>query len=234
MKIESNEVHLYTIAFDDTKAAPDCTDILIQDEIQRGQRFVKEIDQKRFYTCYTLLRKIVARYLNINPIDIIFEKNEYGKPLILPSQNPLNIQFNISHSKHNLLFGFCLDHQIGVDIEETDRSLNVNDLAKQVFSKQDLTVFMQLSEQDKILGFFNAWTRKEAFIKAIGMGMYFPLKNFSVSFAPGQPERLLDLQDTRYQKEDWVLKHFDISETVIAAVAIDTIQPIYTIQQAPL
>lgn len=224
MKIEKNEVHLYHFAFDDTADLPNYQSILSPGEIQRGERYIREIDKKRFYTCYTLLRKTLADYLSINPIDIQFHKNQYGKPFILKSQNPLNLQFNISHSKNNLFFGLCLDHNIGVDIEETDRTLNVNDLAKQVLSDDELRIFSQLSDQDRITGFFNAWTRKEAFLKAIGMGMYFPLKNFSVSFVPNESEQLLNIQDDRYDKTVWTLKHFDISNTVIAAVAVDILK----------
>ena len=231
MKLAPSEVHLYHFVFDPIAPLLDDPAILPPEDIQRGKRFVKEVDQKRFYTCYRLLRKILGNYLEINPIDIIFENNQYGKPAILSSQNPRNLQFNISHSKHHLFFGFCLDYAIGVDIEETDRKLNVNDLAKQVLSEQELDIFMRLPEEDKIIGFFNAWTRKEAFVKAIGMGLHFPLKKFSVTFTPDQAETLLDIQDDRYKKEAWSLKHFDISETVIAAVAIDNLDPIYKIQQ---
>ena len=221
MKIKPNEAHLYHFAFDETATLPDYQVILPPNEIERGERYVREIDRKRFYTCYTLLRKILADYLTIDPIDIQFHKNQYGKPFILKSQNPLNLQFNISHSKNNLFFGFCLEHSIGVDIEETDRQTNVNDLAKQVLSDDELKVFSQLSDQDKTIGFFNAWTRKEAFLKAIGMGMHFPMKNFSVSFTPQEPAQVLTIDDHRFQKEDnWLLKHIDISDTTIAAVAI--------------
>ncbi len=232
MKMTANEVHLYHFAFDETQEPPPYQSLLSSHELERGARFIREIDRKRFYTCYSKLRNILGKYLNINSQDIQFEKNNYGKPFVNTSQNPHNLQFNISHSKHHLLFGFCLNTPIGVDIEETDRSLNVNELAKQILSDDELTIFSQLSEPDKIIGFFNAWTRKEAFIKAIGMGMHFPLKNFSVVFSPNQAEQLLDIQDKRYQKEEWALKHFNITETAIAAVAINTINAGYKIHKS--
>ena len=227
MKIKLNEIHLYHFSFNETDVLPDYASILPLHEIQRGERFIRETDRKRFYTCYSFLRKILGDYLNIFPQDIQLEKNDYGKPFIKKSQNPNNIQFNLSHSKNNLFFGFCLNNNIGVDIEETDRSINVNDLAKQIFSESDLKSFMQLSDENKLIGFFNAWTCKEAFIKAIGMGMHFPLKNFSVSFTPNQATQLLDIQDERYHKKDWALKQFNITDTVIAAVAIDNVNVVY-------
>jgi len=88
------------------------------------------------------------------------------------------------------------------------------------FSNQELLELAALSEKEFPEGFYNAWTRKEAFIKAVGHGLSFPLKEFTVSLSPGKPAELLETAFDRDEKPFWTMKSLEVHPNYHAAFAI--------------
>lgn len=215
ISIHKDEIHLYYFQFDESSADINrYNSLLSAKEIERANRFIHESDQKRFRYCHGLLRHLLSLYTLIPAEEMTFIENSYGKPSLL--NHPL--QFNLSHAQHHLLFGFCLNAEIGVDIEETDRQSDYNLLSSHVFSELERKIFNHLPDTVKSTAFYNAWTRKEAFIKAIGMGLSFSLQNISVSMAPEQPAEILEIKSDLFNKNDWSIHNLEYADNTKSAM----------------
>ena len=162
--------------------------LLSPDEKKRAQKFRFTKDSRNFIAARGILRTILGKYLEINPTEISFQYNEFGKPGMA---NNIPFHFNISHSQNIALFAFTNKFDIGVDVEFVNPNIEVKDIATNFFSANEVKKLLLLPEKQQRLGFFNCWTRKEAFIKAVGEGLSFPLNQFEVSLEPDKPARLL-------------------------------------------
>ena len=162
--------------------------LLSPDEKNRAQKFRFAKDSRNFIAARGILRSLIGKYLEINPAEISFQYSKFGKPGIA---NNNSLQFNISHSQNIALFAFTKKFNIGVDVEFVNPNIEVKDIAAKFFSTNEIMNLLALPEQQQALGFFNCWTRKEAFIKAVGEGLSFPLDKFEVSLEPGKPAKLL-------------------------------------------
>jgi 4'-phosphopantetheinyl transferase len=100
------------------------------------------------------------------------------------------------------VFALTRSGRIGVDVERMDRNITDRDeIAAGFFSPMEAAVYRALPGEDRVEGFFNCWTRKESFIKAIGDGLTCPLDSFQVTLRPGDQAQLLSVRNGR--AEDW-------------------------------
>lgn len=153
--------------------------VLSIDEMKRAERFLFPIHKKRFIAARYALRKILSHYLNVAAPEVLFQYNKYQKPeLYSPKEPPLF--FNLSHSDDVALLAFRLHHPIGIDIEQCKPEINLK-LADRYFSTAENKDFQQLHDAEKVPAFYRVWTKKEAFIKAVGKGLTIPLNSFTVS-----------------------------------------------------
>ncbi len=115
---------------------------------------------------------------------------------------------------------FTRSAAIGVDVEYQEREINYLELAKRFFSIQEFQILGQLSPEQLKQGFFQVWTGKEAFIKAVGQGLYFPLDQFVVNADPKNKQELLDIVHPDYSIKDWQLQgiyhHPDYAYSVVS------------------
>lgn len=150
--------------------------ILNADEKARGDRFYFSRHKRRFTTARTTLRIILARYLNTSPERLEFTYNEYGKPAVINSQK---LQFNISHTGDLAMLAVGKGYPLGVDIEQYS-ARPYDGIAKSLFSERELAEFTKMPPMLKATVFFHVWSQKEAFIKACGLGLSYPTKEFNV------------------------------------------------------
>jgi len=158
--------------------------LLSPDESMRAERFHFEEDRKRFIACHGILRTILGRYLNVDPSRLQFCNGKNGKPSLVDTLGSESIRFNSSKSNGVALFAFTRGREIGVDIEHIRDIPEMEQIAERFFSVKENAAFHTLPQSKKKEAFFNCWTRKEAFIKAIGEGLYCHLDKFDVSLAP--------------------------------------------------
>jgi 4'-phosphopantetheinyl transferase len=158
--------------------------ILSADEIKRAKRFHFPRHRNQFILTHGLLRKLLADYTNINSDRIISEYGENGKPFLSEKFSKKKIRFNLSHSNGYALFAFACDREIGVDIEYIKELPGMDKVAEQVFSTKEITVLQSFPEAKKKEVFFTFWTRKEAYIKAIGKGFSSDLGTIDISSYP--------------------------------------------------
>jgi 4'-phosphopantetheinyl transferase len=163
---------------------------------------------------------ILGRYIGVDPKELRFIHGKHGKPTLDCLTANGSIQFNMSHSEGLALFGFARDHEIGVDIEFIRDIPEMDRIAEQFFSNKESGVFRSLPESKKKEAFFNCWTRKEAFIKAIGDGLYQPLDMFEVSLRPGEPARLLSIDGDSRRASRWLIQDIKPAPGFTAAFAV--------------
>lgn len=164
---------------------------LSADENERAARFRFDRDRDRFITARGTLRMLLARYLRKQPDDLKFLLGSEGKPALVPEAVGDTLSFNLSHSQDVAVFAFGRNRNIGVDVERVRFDVECEDIAHHYFSAGEIQSLIQLPPQKRAEGFFLCWTRKEAYIKAIGGGLQIPLDSFDVSLEPGNPARFL-------------------------------------------
>lgn len=226
MIINPNGIHLWLVPLNPTVSAPEanglmdtCYHVLSKEEQDRADSFVFERHRRRFIFAHFALRKILGDYLEQLPEEIQFATLPKGKPILINSQNAKNIQFNLSHSGEMALVGLRTEKTIGVDIEfHRDRELL--GIADHVFSDKECQQLSSLKEKELVDAFFHIWAQKEAFIKAVGDGLAYPLKDFTVSHQP--PASLLEA--VHEKKAEWYLYSFQ--PTTEAHAAIATLNPV--------
>jgi 4'-phosphopantetheinyl transferase len=196
------------------------TQLLSLDESERARRFGTELLRSRFIVARGLLRVILSRYLDLAPADIRFTKNEYGKPRVELDATP-EVRFNLSHSGDIALYAFALGSEVGVDVEQVKEVSDAARLARRFFSPHEAQALLALPAEQQLAGFFNCWTRKEAYVKAIGKGMAQPLSQFAVSFQPNEPARLISANGDVRAPERWSLHDLSVAPGYIAAVAVE-------------
>ena len=162
------------------------TSLLNSEEQARADKFIYAKHRNNFIIARAILRCLLAQYLQCKPATIVFQQNEHGKLFLDPSHAGLSLEFNLSHAGDVVVYAFVLNRQIGVDVEHIRHDVAMLDIAKRFFATDEQKSLLQLPEDQQIFAFYDCWTRKEAFIKAIGRGLSYPLKNFSVDIYPTQ------------------------------------------------
>lgn len=217
--IDDHQVHIWQANLKNQARLPnDISEYLSPHELERANKLKFPNDRDHFIARQYLLRSILCKYCDCQPHELIFSYNKYNKPFItLPKSE--DIKFNMSSSADLMIIGVCKQHDIGIDIEKVRETGNLDDIALENFSQRELEYFN--NESDKKTAFFDIWTRKEAFIKAVGTGMYFPLKSFCVEVDPsGSYEKLIILKHPA--ESLWRTITLKVSDGHRAALAIES------------
>ena len=157
--------------------------LLSADELDRALRFVRATDARRFIAARAILRRLLAIYLGADGGALRFEYGRYGKPRLSGAVGH-TLCFSVAHSAGAALFAFGRGRRIGVDLELI-RDPAPLDVARQFFATDELEALLSLAPAEQAPAFYRCWTRKEAYLKAKGVGLSAPLDAFAVSLAPG-------------------------------------------------
>jgi len=219
ISIQRNEVDVWLARLDPTVAAiAQCRTLLSEDERTRADRFHFERDRTAYTMARAALKTLLGKYLGLSTAEIQFQYTAHGKPYLAPAANSLGISFNISHSYGLALLAFAIGRKVGVDVERIRPDFGTLEIARRFFSSREIESLLAQPPEQQADCFFNCWTRKEAYIKAIGEGLSCPLHLFDVTLAMDEPARLLA---TRVNSEDaskWSLHNLDVGAGHKAAV----------------
>lgn len=186
------EVHLWWASLDVPEATAAALDkVLSTDEHERAMRFVFPRDRRRFVVARATLRRVLARYLAREPAEIRFAYGSRGKPRLRPASAVRVVEFNVAHSNALVVCAVSCNQRVGVDLEQLRPMHDLPQVAAVAFSRSEQKKLFGLAPEQQLLGFFNCWTRKEAYVKARGDGLFLDLDAFDVSLAPGEPAALL-------------------------------------------
>jgi 4'-phosphopantetheinyl transferase len=217
LSLPKGTVHVWRIALDQQNDRLERFRVTLEPhELERAGRFHFERHRRHFIVARGWLRSVVARYLGTQPEALRFAYGEYGKPA-LPAEHTL--RFNLSHSNEVALLAVALDAELGVDVEHIRADFASEDIARRFFSRAEVNAFNALPPEERVAAFFRCWTRKEAYIKAIGKGLSQALDEFDVTLASGIAPALLRAKEDDATR--WWMGDIDVGEGYAAALAVE-------------
>jgi 4'-phosphopantetheinyl transferase len=218
--LSSGRIDVWRIDLDELPSAPPSA--LSPDELTRAQRFHFEKDRQRYIRCRSSLRNLLSRYLGTPAADICFKYQPGGKPELTEQQNPLQLRFSVSHSDQMALIAVSAVHRLGIDIEKERSDIDAEALSERFFSSRERDGLRALPDHLRVAAFFACWTRKEAFLKATGDGLSFPLADFSVTTHPEVGPALEEIGGDTHARQQWFLSDISVGDGYHAAVAVES------------
>ena len=178
--------------------------LLSDEERARRERFRFERDRHLYLVAHALVRDRLSALTGLPPRALQFESGEHGKPELVSPGAATGVRFNLSHTHGLVACAVGLHDDLGVDVEHRDRTVELEQVARSVYSPAELEGLLALEGRARRVRFFQLWTLKEAYIKAVGQGLSMPLKQITLSV--GGPEISLDLsQSDLGDGADWCL-----------------------------
>ncbi|MDB5352321.1 MAG: phosphopantetheine-protein transferase [Planctomycetota bacterium] len=212
------EIHVWRIALvEPDEVVGDLRTILSDDELRRADRFRAEGHRSRFVVGRATMRRVLGAYLAEDPRCLSFATNTHGKPRLEGSR----LEFNLSHSADRAILAVSRDRRVGIDIEQVRPMQEGERIAARFFSASECETFLKLPDTRKNEAFFHIWTRKEAYIKAIGVGISIPLDSFDV---PAQVDPLHEPFAMAARGNDptpWTMRDIATEPGYVAALVVE-------------
>lgn len=196
--------------------------ILAPDERERASAFVFDRDRRRFVVARGRLRQFVAARIGACPESVQVGLGARGKPVLVCGAGTPDLRFNLSHCDDLAAYAFATGCEVGIDIERVRAIRDADAIAATFFSPRENEMYQALPLDERPLGFFNCWTRKEAFIKAIGDGLALPLDSFDVSLAPGEEARIIAVRGRPGSESGWRMRDVSPAADFVGAVVVET------------
>jgi 4'-phosphopantetheinyl transferase len=224
MELTQRQIDLWHV-FTDQPAAQPWRDaggqLLSADEADRAQRYSHPEARRQFVVGRALLRTAIAHYTGDDPQSLEFSYHCRGKPALRrPSGTAL--EFNLSHTRGLVVCAVALGDAVGVDAEsrERPRSLAPLELARRFFAPAETAALARLPAEERLAGFLEFWTLKEAFVKACGTGLAMPLRDFAFSLSAACAPRITFSSDLKERPEDWQFAQPGLAAGYHVALAI--------------
>lgn len=183
---------------------------LSSDEIERALRFRAEEDRDLFIVARGILRRILSRYASQPPEKLVFRYGSKGKPYL---RDHPDVQFNLAHSGGLAVYGVS-GEELGVDIEFVKPLTDWRKISQRFFSAREVEELKRLNPTQQLRGFFSCWTRKEAYIKAIGEGIA-TLAKFCAGAQPSPGEGVIDEEG---KPREWYFKDLNVGDEHAGAI----------------
>jgi 4'-phosphopantetheinyl transferase len=197
-------------------------ELLAPEEIARAASFRFPRDHRRFVIRRTVLRQLLAAYLQSDPRAIRLEIGSHGKPCLADQPEATDLRFSCSHSADLALIALARGVELGVDLEQHHDLMEVEALARNYFSPREIQELTGVPSTCRQKVFFDGWTRKEAFVKAVGLGLTYPLNRFSVSLSLDKPAALLEVADDPSAIKKWAMLALEVRPNCSAALVYES------------
>jgi 4'-phosphopantetheinyl transferase len=195
--------------------------LLSPDETRRADRFHFERDRRRFTMARAAMRQILCKYANVAPQELVFSYGANGKPELAGELKTAGLRFNLSHSSEVAVLAVAQGLTVGIDIEHINKEFATEEIAERFFSESEVKTLRSLPPTERTEAFFACWTRKEAYIKALGEGLSVPLDSFAVALRPGEPAALLHVRVDPAEVSRWSLYDIEVAKEYKSALAIE-------------
>jgi 4'-phosphopantetheinyl transferase len=153
---------------DELKEAFSIDEVLSQRERMNAATFVKALDARRYRYGRALLRGLISKYLAIDSAELILDESAQGKPCL---PNPAPLQFSVSHCDHIWYLAISRYGPIGIDVERHHDIADLEALSLSIMTKKERLAFLRVPSEQQGSVFLRCWTRKEALVKAIDIGL---------------------------------------------------------------
>jgi 4'-phosphopantetheinyl transferase len=188
--LAADEVHVWRAPLDlPAPALLRLQDTLTADERARAAAYRFRWDHDRFTAARGWLRWVLGRYAGTPAGHLRFQVGEGGKPA-LSGRAGESLRFNLSHSDGLALVAISPGREVGVDLELVRDEFPGMETARRFFSAGEVAALEALPQGSRARAFFDCWSRKEAYMKACGVGLALALDRFEVTFGPGRPPEL--------------------------------------------
>ena len=223
MIINENEIHIYTTVTElDEDTIISYENILSADEIIKADRYKFRYLRDNYISCRGFLRNVLSGYTGKDPSDIIFSYSEFGKPYL----NQSNIKFNVSHSGKLGLIAVDLNDELGIDIEMKRNIPDIYAISERYFSHDEISELRKTCENELTNSFLRCWTRKESFLKALGCGLQYPLKNFTVTVKADEEPVIREILNDTEEAVNWKLYNLNTEKNYFASLSVRNLQKI--------
>jgi 4'-phosphopantetheinyl transferase len=203
MRIANDEIHAWVV--DMRASEPQCAMLrgwLDAREMERASRIPNLEKRRAFEVAHGILRYLLGRYRGCDPDTIEFATEPEGKPSLALAEG---IEFNMSHSAEWAAFAFSSNCAVGVDLEQVHALPGLPAIMRRLLCAEEAEELMQFSERDRERGFFCCWTRKEAYAKAIGLGLLAGFDQFRVAVYPDGPARMIHIGSDAVKAAAWTI-----------------------------
>lgn len=215
------QVWLGAVPANDTEVSA-YTLLLDEPERRRADRFQVAASRNEFVFGRAMLRILLGNCLDIDPAMVNIGYGTRGKPRLEGlTTKDLNLHFNLAHSHSLVAIALALGREVGVDIEWRERSIDWPSIAGRIFSEMELCEMRALSSSDQELAFYHGWTRKEAYLKAIGKGLCEDISTIEVTFAPEKPTAVLNLPNASTATQFWKIHDLPLPAGYVGALVIE-------------
>lgn len=202
----------------DDQTIASCATILSEDEQARADRYRFEPSRRQFRATRWGLRTLLGQLIGIAPADIAFRYGTHGKPHL--AGTAAGLEFSVSHTGQCAAYAFCRDQLVGIDIEEPRPRENTEGLVRRFFSEPEYRDWLSLPEAERLAAFYRGWTAKEAWLKARGTGLNFPLNHFAVPMSTCLERGLSWVHDEPGEPARWRLASLTAREDLAGSVAV--------------
>jgi 4'-phosphopantetheinyl transferase len=219
-RLRTGEIHVWRVPLDLSGPEDEALGgILSARERARALRFHFDRDRRRFVAGRGRLRQLLGGYLGVLPAEVELDERPGGKPCLRASAEDL--RFNLSHSGGLALLAFGRGRELGVDLEREREVPEMESIAERFFSPAEVAAWCALPEGMRRSAFFRCWTRKEAFLKAVGEGLARPLDSFDVTLRPDEAALLLRVEGEPAEARRWHLVDVEVPAGFQAALAVE-------------
>lgn len=218
--LDRNHLHIWAVRVEDPPHPYGVLrELLTQEERERADRFHFEADRQRSVLGRGLLRVLLGHFLDAAPAELVFSYGEQGKPR-LGGNIEGGVEFNVSHSGEWVILGLCVGRSVGVDVEQIREMTDMESLAERYFAPAEVRALRSLDVAERREAFFTCWTRKEAYVKAVGAGFSMDLDTFEVSVRPLESASLLTIDGSAQLAAEWTLWGGTPAVGYVAAAAV--------------
>jgi len=217
----NEEVDVVVVRMDiGADAVEKAVQVLSPAERRRLARFAIARDGQRFAVGRGHLRTLLGARLGMDPARVEIGYGQNGKPALAGSSATSALRFNSARSGDLAVVAFAYGRELGVDVEAVCCLRDADEIARRHFSRHELGAYLALDPAEQLVGFYNCWTRKEAFTKALGDGLYHSLEAFDVSLAPRDAARILRVGAISGEDCGWELHGFIPAPGVVGALVV--------------
>ena len=190
-------------------------------ELARAEKFVPDHKRREYIITRGVLKQALSRITGLAASGLDFSYGGHGKPYLDINLAGKNIAFNVSHSYGVALVAITRGGRLGIDVEKIRPEVDWRDLAKRFFSESEFQALDRCPDGSSLKSFFTCWTRKEAFVKAVGDGVARGLSGFDVSIDPNETAGSLNIRWPDEDAAQWSIRNIPVPGNYTAALAVD-------------
>jgi len=221
LQLDFGEAHVWRASLDDAVHPKEAYENLLTDmERDKAARFLRKRDGDRYILSLGILKTLIMGYLGSGPDRLQFSYGPNGKPTLDAGSGADTLCFNMAKSAGYAVFAFAQGREIGVDIEQVRKIPEMEHIVSLFFSEAEQVTFGALPPPKKERAFFDGWTRKEAFVKGLGVGLSMPLGKFGIMLNPGNPVCFVHLDKDLASLGEWTIWDVSVLPGFSAALAV--------------